>query len=98
MNKIKVLSVIGTRPEALKMAPVLIELGQHSDKIISKCCVTAQHREMLDQVLNLFGTNYRRIVKETQRLWNDIDAYQSMSITIHPYGDGHASERIVHVF
>ncbi len=50
MNKIKVLSVIGTRPEALKMAPVLIELGQHSDKIISKCCVTAPHREMLDQV------------------------------------------------
>ncbi|MFQ5786447.1 MAG: non-hydrolyzing UDP-N-acetylglucosamine 2-epimerase, partial [Thermodesulfobacteriota bacterium] len=55
MSKIKVLSVIGTRPEALKMAPVLRELSQHSDKIISECCATAQHREMLDQVLNLFG-------------------------------------------
>lgn len=53
--KIKVLSVFGTRPEALKMAPVLMELSRHPDKIISKCCVTAQHRQMLDQVLNLFN-------------------------------------------
>lgn len=52
--KIKVLSVFGTRPETLKMAPVLRELRKHSDKIISTCCVTAQHREMLDQMLNLF--------------------------------------------
>lgn len=52
--KIKVLSVFGTRPEALKMAPVLKELSQDSNKIISRCCVTAQHRQMLDQVLNLF--------------------------------------------
>lgn len=52
--KINVLSVFGTRPEALKMAPVLRELNQNSDKIVSRCCVTAQHREMLDQVLSLF--------------------------------------------
>ena len=52
--KIKVLSVFGTRPEALKMAPVLMEMSRHADKVISKCCVTAQHRKMLDQVLGLF--------------------------------------------
>ncbi|MEE9164820.1 MAG: UDP-N-acetylglucosamine 2-epimerase, partial [Nitrospinota bacterium] len=52
--KIKVLSVLGTRPEALKMAPVLKEMSQYPEKIIPKCCVTAQHREMLDQVLTLF--------------------------------------------
>ena len=52
---IKVLSVIGTRPEAIKMAPVLKELGSYPDKIISRVCVTAQHRKLLDQVLTLFG-------------------------------------------
>ena len=55
MKTIKVLSVFGTRPEAIKVAPVLKELTLHPNKIISKCCVTAQHREMLDQVLNLFN-------------------------------------------
>ncbi len=49
----KVLSVFGTRPEAIKMAPVVHMLGQ-SDQIVSKIAVTAQHREMLDQVLQLF--------------------------------------------
>ncbi len=51
---IKVLSIFGTRPEAIKMAPVIKELERHSDKITSRVCVTAQHREMLDQVLDLF--------------------------------------------
>jgi UDP-N-acetylglucosamine 2-epimerase (non-hydrolysing) len=50
----KVLSIFGTRPEAIKMAPVLQELNNHQGEIISKVCVTAQHRQMLDQVLNLF--------------------------------------------
>jgi UDP-N-acetylglucosamine 2-epimerase (non-hydrolysing) len=53
--KIKVLSVFGTRPEAIKMAPVLQELARWPDIFDSKLCVTAQHREMLDQVLDLFG-------------------------------------------
>ncbi|QMV12982.1 non-hydrolyzing UDP-N-acetylglucosamine 2-epimerase [Vibrio spartinae] len=53
MNKIKVLSVFGTRPEAIKMAPIVKALEQDSD-FMSKVCVTAQHREMLDQVLDLF--------------------------------------------
>lgn len=52
---IRVLSVFGTRPEAIKMAPVVIELGKHEDRILSHVCVTAQHRQMLDQVLKLFG-------------------------------------------
>lgn len=51
---IKVLSVFGTRPEAIKMAPVVKELEKHSDKIASFVCVTAQHRQMLDQILALF--------------------------------------------
>ena len=54
MTKIKVLSIFGTRPEAIKMAPVVKELEKHPDKVISRVCVTAQHREMLDQVLDLF--------------------------------------------
>jgi UDP-N-acetylglucosamine 2-epimerase (non-hydrolysing) len=51
---LKVLTVFGTRPEAIKMAPVVIGLAAEDD-IESKVCVTAQHREMLDQVLELFG-------------------------------------------
>lgn len=54
MSKKKVLSIFGTRPEAIKMAPLIKELERHSDLIDSKVVVTAQHREMLDQVLNLF--------------------------------------------
>ena len=49
----KILSVFGTRPEAVKMAPVIHELAQ-TPNIESRVCVTAQHRQMLDQVLNLF--------------------------------------------
>lgn len=49
----KVLTVFGTRPEAIKMAPLAIELAE-DDRFNSKVCVTAQHREMLDQVLSLF--------------------------------------------
>jgi UDP-N-acetylglucosamine 2-epimerase (non-hydrolysing) len=51
---LKILSVFGTRPEAIKMAPVVKELGKHPDRIAASVCVTAQHREMLDQVLQLF--------------------------------------------
>ena len=49
----KVLSVFGTRPEAIKMAPVVKELDSRDD-IESIVCVTAQHRDMLDQVLEIF--------------------------------------------
>ena len=53
MKKLKVMSVFGTRPEAIKMAPVVLELCKYPE-IQSIVAVTAQHREMLDQVLNLF--------------------------------------------
>lgn len=49
-----ILSVFGTRPEAIKMAPVVLELQKHPKSFKSLVCVTAQHRQMLDQVLNLF--------------------------------------------
>ena len=51
---LRVLSVFGTRPEAIKMAPVVLGLQNHPE-IESIVCVTAQHREMLDQVLNIFN-------------------------------------------
>lgn len=51
---IKVMTVFGTRPEAIKMAPVVLELKKHADKIQTVVAVTAQHRQMLDQVLELF--------------------------------------------
>lgn len=51
---LKVLSIFGTRPEAVKMAPVVYALKAHPG-IESLVCVTAQHRQMLDQILNLFG-------------------------------------------
>lgn len=55
MQQMKVLSVFGTRPEAIKMAPVIQELERFSAAIKSVVCVTAQHRQMLDQVLELFA-------------------------------------------
>ena len=49
-----VLSLIGTRPEAIKMAPVLQQLAGHPDQVRSVVCSTGQHRELLDQVFALF--------------------------------------------
>jgi UDP-N-acetylglucosamine 2-epimerase (non-hydrolysing) len=51
---LKVLTVFGTRPEAVKLGPVLRELARHPDRIASRVCVSAQHRDMLDQVLQIF--------------------------------------------
>jgi UDP-N-acetylglucosamine 2-epimerase (non-hydrolysing) len=52
---LKVLSIIGTRPEAIKMAPVVRALAAHPNTIQSSLCLTGQHRQMLDQVMNLFN-------------------------------------------
>ena len=52
-KKLRVLSIFGTRPEAVKMAPVVMALQSHAE-IDAKVCVTAQHRQMLDQVLEVF--------------------------------------------
>ncbi|MCF6410087.1 non-hydrolyzing UDP-N-acetylglucosamine 2-epimerase [Pseudalkalibacillus salsuginis] len=53
-RKIKVMTIFGTRPEAIKMCPLVLELEKHPDDIESIVTVTAQHREMLDQVLEIF--------------------------------------------
>lgn len=71
MSKIKVMTVFGTRPEAIKMAPLVKELEKYPDKIESIVCVTAQHRQMLDQVLDIFDIkpDYDlNIMKERQTL------------------------------
>jgi UDP-N-acetylglucosamine 2-epimerase (non-hydrolysing) len=52
---IRVLSVFGTRPEAIKMAPVIRRLEERSERFESLICVSAQHRDMLDQVLDVFA-------------------------------------------
>ncbi len=53
MKKIKIMSVFGTRPEAIKMAPLVRELAKYPD-LESICCLTGQHREMLDSVMDIF--------------------------------------------
>ena len=50
----KVMLVFGTRPEAIKMCPLVKEFQKHFDKFETIVCVTGQHREMLDQVLTIF--------------------------------------------
>lgn len=54
MSKLKVMTIFGVRPEAIKMAPLILELQRHPEQIESIVCVTAQHRKMLDQVLEVF--------------------------------------------
>jgi UDP-N-acetylglucosamine 2-epimerase (non-hydrolysing) len=61
----KVLVVFGTRPEAIKMAPVIARLGR-SDVLAASVCVTAQHREMLDQVLSVFEIEPQRDMRLMQ--------------------------------
>jgi len=53
MSKLKIMSVFGTRPEAIKMAPLVKELAKHPE-IESICCLTGQHRQMLDSVMEIF--------------------------------------------
>ncbi|WP_285855790.1 non-hydrolyzing UDP-N-acetylglucosamine 2-epimerase [Paenibacillus camelliae] len=71
MSKLKVMTIFGTRPEAVKMAPLVLELQKREDEIESIVCVTAQHREILDQVLEFFEIkpNYDlNVMKERQTL------------------------------
>ncbi|AJY74569.1 non-hydrolyzing UDP-N-acetylglucosamine 2-epimerase [Paenibacillus beijingensis] len=71
MNKIKVMTIFGTRPEAVKMAPLVLELQKHPEQIESIVCVTAQHRQMLDQVLDFFHIQPHydlNVMKERQTL------------------------------
>ena len=52
-KRIKVMTIFGTRPEAIKMAPLVLELKKRPDEFETIVAVTAQHRQMLDQVLNI---------------------------------------------
>lgn len=75
LNKKKVLSVFGTRPEAIKMAPLVHTLA-NDERIEAKVCVTAQHREMLDQVLELFEIipDYDLNLMKAGQTLNDVTA------------------------
>lgn len=74
MNKLKVMTVFGTRPEAIKMAPLVKELEKHPHDIQSIVTVTAQHREMLDQVLSIFNIqpNYDLNIMKNRQTLTDI--------------------------
>lgn len=71
MSKLKVMTIFGTRPEAVKMAPLVLELQKREEEIESIVCVTAQHRQILDQVLDFFEIkpNYDlNVMKDRQTL------------------------------
>lgn len=74
MNKIKVMTIFGTRPEAIKMAPLVLELEKQSDRFESIVTITAQHREMLDQVLAIFNIapDYDLDIMETNQSLSQI--------------------------
>ena len=72
-DKQKILLVFGTRPEAIKMCPLVKEFQKHQEAFETKVCVTGQHREMLDQVLNIFDVNPDydlNIMKQGQDLYD----------------------------
>ena len=73
MENIKVMAVFGTRPEAIKMCPLVLELQKY-ENITPIVCVTAQHREMLDQVLDIFGVkpDYDLDIMKTRQTLNGI--------------------------
>lgn len=75
MTKKKILTVFGTRPEAIKMAPLVHALAA-DERFEAKCCVTAQHREMLDQVLELFEItpDYDLNLMKSGQTLNDVTA------------------------
>ncbi|OPH51321.1 UDP-N-acetylglucosamine 2-epimerase [Paenibacillus ferrarius] len=74
MKRLKVITIFGTRPEAIKMAPLILELEKHPEQIESLVCVTAQHRQMLDQVLEIFKItpNFDLNVMKDRQTLNEI--------------------------
>ena len=81
---IRILVVFGTRPEAIKMAPVVNALREQSDRFSCRVCVTAQHREMLDQVLDLFSIRPDHdldIMRQGQELH---DVTSAVLLGLHP--------------
>ena len=75
MAKIKVMTVFGTRPEAIKMAP-LVKALEKRDEVESIVCITAQHRQMLDQVMDIFGirADYDLDIMKAGQTLSDITA------------------------
>ncbi len=73
MDKIRVLSVFGTRPEAIKMAPLMMELAARPE-FESLCCLTGQHRQMLDSVMEIFElkADYDLNIMQTQQTLSSI--------------------------
>ncbi|MDD4698059.1 MAG: UDP-N-acetylglucosamine 2-epimerase, partial [Fermentimonas sp.] len=72
-QKKRVMLVFGTRPEAIKVAPLIKAFQQHTDRFETLVCVTGQHREMLDQVLRLFEITPHydlNIMKQGQDLYD----------------------------
>lgn len=74
MKKIKVMTIFGTRPEAIKMAPLIVELKKQKEKFRPITVVTGQHREMLDQVLSIFQIipDYDLDIMHSQQTLTDI--------------------------
>ena len=74
MKKIKVMTVFGTRPEAIKMAPLVLELQKQSQRFETITTVSAQHREMLEQVLDIFNikTDYDLNIMHARQTLTDI--------------------------
>jgi UDP-N-acetylglucosamine 2-epimerase (non-hydrolysing) len=71
--KRKILIIFGTRPEAIKMAPLVKEFHKHPNQFETKVCITAQHREMLDQVLDFFNIHVDfdlNLMKPNQNLYS----------------------------
>lgn len=89
MKKKKILIVFGTRPEAIKMAPLVKEFQKHPEHFETKVCVTAQHREMLDQVLGFFEITPDfdlDLMKQNQSLSSLTAAIlESLSIVVEEY-------------
>ena len=85
--RIKVLSVFGTRPEAIKMAPLIRLLKEQQEYFAAEVAVTAQHRDMLDQVLELFDIKPEYdldIMREGQTLFQLIRAWAPPSDSAEP--------------
>lgn len=82
MEKIKVMTIFGTRPEAIKMAPLVLELERQSDRFESVVVVTAQHRQMLDQVLSTFKIqpDYDLDIMKSQQTLSQITANVLMGL------------------
>lgn len=80
-KKIKVMAIFGTRPETIKMAPLVLEMKKR-DEIEVIVCVTAQHRQMLDQVLEAFNIvpDYDLDVMKTNQTLTDITSRVLMGL------------------